>query len=109
MSHTHCFGQKIPWVCSGHVLNFKNTAERAQAQLQRIHRRKQCGEIMLKKQQNVQLSQKLLMLGTSLYFLNAIVSVFVPQPPILYIPCKQVMYFILIYLTEPITPEERSE
>lgn len=35
---------------------------------------------------------------------------FVPSKPllILYIPWKQIMYFILTYLTEHITPEEWS-
>lgn len=35
---------------------------------------------------------------------------FVPPAPvvILYILCKQIVYFILIYLTEHITPREQS-
>lgn len=37
------------------------------------------------------------------------VSVFCTSSPvvILYSPCKQIMYFILIYLTEHITPEKQ--
>lgn len=34
--------------------------------------------------------------------------VVLPAPVALYIPCKQMMYFILIYLTEHITLKEQS-
>lgn len=35
---------------------------------------------------------------------------FVPPTPVvvLYITCKQMMYFILIYVTEHVTPKEQS-
>lgn len=54
--------------------------------------------------------QRLSTLGTSIYFVRLYrrCLCFVPLAPvILYIPCKQIMYFILIYLTEDITPREQ--
>lgn len=61
---------------------------------------------------NAKQKAKLFMLGTSIYFVRPQCQCpcFVPLTPvvILYIPCKQIMYFILIYLTEHITPKEQS-